>query len=342
MRLTGAPGLALIAALFACVFVFSLGGQLYWERVVMDAAHGPVFGGIAVVLLLMHAPCADTGRRGWDAYLAAFLWTLVLGVASEIAQHFMPDRSVSLRDVLHDAAGAALGLSLVAIFERHRLPVRRDDAAGEGARPSGTPARPDATGAWLAVLALASVTLLAWPVIQCARTYAERAAALPVLVPLPGRAEHRFVRVHEATPARVAWPARWQRPGDEGEVLALRFARGSSPALELHEPAPDWRGFDVLAVDVANPGPEPLAFVLRISDLHHDWTHVDRLNLPVSFPPQARTTLRLSLAELRKAPQVREMDLGAIANVMLYSAGPQAGEEVFVALRLEGRRGDRS
>lgn len=341
MRLTVASGLALIAALLACVFVFSLGGQHYWERIVMDAAHGPVFGAIAVVLLLMHAPRTDTGRRGWDAYLAAFLWTVVLGVASEIAQHFMPDRSVSLRDVLHDAAGAALGLSLIALFERRNASSDRTRIPGAGGR-SAERQSPGSTNAWLVLLAVAAFSVLAWPVIQCARTYAERAAALPALVPLAGRAESRFVRVHEAMPSRVTLPERWRRAGDAGQFLALRFASGSSPALELHEPSPDWTGFDVLAVDVANPGPEPLAFVLRISDARHDWSHVDRLNLPVSFPPQSRTTLRLSLAELRKAPQGREMNLGAIANVMLYSAGPQPGEEVFVAMRLEGRRGDRS
>jgi hypothetical protein len=335
MRLTRATGLALVAALLASVFVFSLRGQLYWERAVMDAAHGPVFAGIAVALLLIRAPRADTGRRGRDAYLAAFLWAVALGVATELVQHFVPDRSVSPGDVVRDAAGAALGLSLFALVERCRDRGRPGAVPGQAAVQAGRARADSPVEAWLGLVAIAAFSLLAWPLLQCARTYAERAAALPVLAPLPGRAEARFVRVHDATPARVALPERWRRSGDAGEVLALRFARGASPALELHEPSPDWRGHDVLAVDVTNPGAEPLGFVLRISDARHDWTHYDRLNLPVSFPPQSRTTLRLSLEELRKAPQARAMDLGAIANVMLYSTGPQPGEEAFVSMWLE-------
>jgi hypothetical protein len=333
MQLHRALGFALVAALLASVFVFSLGGQLYWERAVMDAAHGPVFAGIAMVLLLMFAPRAESGRRGWDAYLAAFLWTVVLGVVTEIVQYFLPDRSVSLGDVLHDAAGAALGLSIVALLERRQARVAR--SASKGGMHVGPLATSGTSQAWLILLSVASFSILAWPLLQCARTYAERAAAFPVLAPLPGRAQHRFIRVHDALTSRAALPERWQRPGDPGNVVALRFTRGSTPAFEIHEPLPDWRGYDVLALDMVNPGTEPLAFVLRISDARHDWTHVDRLNLPVSFPPQSRTTLRLSLEQLRKSPQGRAMDLGSIANVMLYSAGPQPGEAAFVSLRLE-------
>jgi hypothetical protein len=321
-------GLALVAALLASVFMLSLPGQHYWERVVMDAGHGPVFGGIAVVLLLMYAPDAATGRRGWDAYAAAFLWTLVLGVATEIAQYFVPGRNVSLGDVLHDGAGALLALSLTCLIERR---WSAGAAAGQGAKsqPAGVSA------AWVSLVGLAAFSVLAWAPLHCARAYAERAAAMPQLVPLPARIAHRFLSVHDATMAWTESPAPWHRSGD-GKALRLAFARGAGPAFEMQEPVPDWRGHQFLALDLTNPNPQPLNFVLRILDARHDWAHEDRLNLPVILPASSRSTLRLSLQELRKAPRGREMDLGAIANVMLYSAGPQDGDALYVnSIRLE-------
>jgi hypothetical protein len=328
VRLSRALGLALVAALLASVFVLSLPGRLYWERVVMDAAHGPVFGGIAVVLLLMYPPEESTGRRGWDAYAGAFLWTLVLGVATEIAQYFVPGRSVSLQDVLHDGAGALLALSVLWFVEHHWSSRR---AAGQGivVQPRS------ASSAWIALSGIAAFTLLAWAPLQCARAYAGRAAALPQLAPLPARFARRFLSVHDAAMTWSEVPAPWHRSG-EGKALRLSFAKGAGPAFELQEPAPDWRGHQFLALDLTNPGPRPLTFVLRILDARHDWTHEDRLNLPVVLPAASRSTVRLSLQELRKASRGREMDLGAIANVMLYAAAPLEGDSLYVnSIRLE-------
>ena len=75
-------GLTLIALLLAAVFFLSLPGVTAWQRVLQDAGHGPVFAGIAVVILLMQR----TAAAGPSAtmYWRALLITIALGVGSEL------------------------------------------------------------------------------------------------------------------------------------------------------------------------------------------------------------------------------------------------------------------
>jgi hypothetical protein len=63
LRMSRATGLILIALLLAAVFFLSLPGTTAWQRVLQDAGHGPVFAGIAIVLLLMQSPGASRPAR---------------------------------------------------------------------------------------------------------------------------------------------------------------------------------------------------------------------------------------------------------------------------------------
>jgi hypothetical protein len=309
-------GLLCLALLFAAVFVVALPGQTVWQRAVMDAGHGPVFGAIAVVLLLLQEPAvaeANGRRHAWRQYGVAFVLAIALGALSEWLQRYLPNRNVSLDDLLHDALGAACGLGVLALLERRRT--------GASGRP---------ITAALGALVLATLLGLVWAPLQCAWAYAGRYAAFPTLAPLGPVADGKFILAHAARLSHVALPERWRQDG-EGDALRLDFAVGSRPALELTEFARDWRGWETLALDVTNPGPAPASFMLRLLDAHHDWTHEDRLNLPVVIPPETRTTLRVSLAAVAQAPERREMDLAAVANLMLFSTAPTGNETFYVS-----------
>ncbi len=298
-------GLLLIALLLAAVFLLSLPDATAWQRVAQDAGHGPVFAGIAVIVLWLQQP--QDGIRSPRMYWRAFLIAAGLGVASELVQFFQNGRNVSLFDVIHDTAGAGLGLALVATAHFKQPQARR----------------------LLAAMILAALVLLAWQPLRCAIAYAERSRAFPVLLQATRSADLYFVRARDAKLERAAVPGTWH-VGGEHDAVRLVFVPGRRPALELEEPAPDWRGYDRLLLELVNPGEQPLHFTLRILDAQHDWSHEDRFNMPVVAPPFSRSTLQVSLVAVASAPARRPMDMGAIANVMLFAQAPLTGTEFYV------------
>lgn len=73
--------------------------------------HGLAYAGLALVTL------RATTRGRWAAVglrpvLAAWIIVVIYGVIDEVHQSFVPSRSPDPRDVVADAAGAALGLAV--------------------------------------------------------------------------------------------------------------------------------------------------------------------------------------------------------------------------------------
>jgi hypothetical protein len=187
----------------------------------------------------------------------------------------------------------------------------------------------------VAAAALAAVCLLAWQPLQSAKAYAARSAALPQLLPANVSASAEFVRSYRASLSQATLPATFRREGDP-DSLRLQFVPGGTPALQLTEPYPDWRGHEVLAIDATNPGSTPASLTVRIIDAGHDWSAVDRFNLPVVIPAATRTTIRISLEAVAASPATRRMDLGAIRNVVIYARRPlDTGELFFTRVWLE-------
>lgn len=309
-------GVIIAALLLSAVFLLTMPDELLWQRVLEDSGHGPVFAGFAFVLLWMWAPPAESAVRSPQQYWQVFAIAVALGVGTELAQWFMPERNVSARDALHDAAGAILGLAAFWGLERWR--ARRQGAHIEFTR-----------GALVASLALASFALLAWPILECARAYAERARAWPALLPLGEPAASVFVNSERARRSWERLPDPYARASD-GPSLRLSFGQGERPYLQLPEPVPDWSGHDVLVFDVTNASAQDISVVLRILDRTHDWTAADRFNQGLVIPAATRTTIRISLEAVAAAPRSRRMDMTAIADVMLFAAQPLDAGDLYV------------
>jgi hypothetical protein len=310
-------GVVLVGLLLSAVFFLSLPGNTLWQRVVQDAGHGPVFAGIGVLLLLMQRPAAGRAVRSASQYRNVFLVAALLGVVTELLQHSMPGRSVSAMDAMHDAAGAALGLACLWWVERW-LARRRDPPSAAATH----------TRVVVAV-ALLAFTLLAWQPLQCARAYAARDSALPVLVSAGPLADGLFARPHAASVTYVQLPQPYRRPGDSDSVR-LEFMPGTRPGLQVFEPYPDWRDYDVLAMDVTNPSSQAAVLMIRILDAAHDWTHEDRFNQRVEIPSATRVTLRISLEAVAASPAHRRMDMGSVANLMLFARRPLDSDGFYV------------
>jgi hypothetical protein len=310
-------GLAIATLLLSAVFVLSLPDDFLWQRVLEDAGHGPVFAGFAIVLLWLQAPPSHEPLRSAAQYLRVFGIAVVVGVLTEWGQSYMPARNVSTRDVLHDAAGAALGLALAWCVERW---LARRRGVGHG----------DARPALVFAIILAAVTILVWQPLQCARAYAMRKSAWPTLMPLGEAADAAFGRSHSAHVSYGPLPERYRRSGD-GDSMRLAFAAGARPAWQLTEPMHDWSGASVLVLDVTNPMREPAHVMLRIFDATHDWTHADRFNQPLVLPAATRTSVRIALPAVALSPRGRRMDMTRVADVMLFATTPLPAGELYLS-----------
>jgi hypothetical protein len=310
---------AVIGGLLALLLFVDISGDAAWRRVALDAVHGPIFAAVAMLVATLLGPTPARRVAGpWpDArrYLAAFGIAVLLGGAVEALQS-LDDRPGSLFDVGTDAAGAAIGLGLLALLERvHRAP------------PRPAPGPP----AWaLLAAALTGLAFLSWRPIEAGRAYLHRARQFPVLASFNAPSDLYFMHTHGVPMDLAALPDRWaQRPGEQ--ALRLRYAASEPPIVKVEEPFPDWRGYSVLVLDLTNPMDRELRLTLRISDAEHDWSPEDRLNLPVVLPPATRSTVRVSIEAVRTAPASRPADLSRIVDLTLFGSGGAGPGELYLS-----------
>jgi len=322
-----AAAFASIAGLIVVLLALPVPGTAVWIRVLQDASHGPIFAAIAIALaVLLRGPQRATpsqqlgGFRLRRAELLAFAGAMAIGLAVEIAQSAI-GRPASLFDLGSDAAGAAVGLALLGLYRCRR------------GKPG--PRLPRGAGPWiLAAAAAAGVVFLTWRPVEAARAYLQRARQLPVLASFHSSRDLYLVRTHGIAGEIDELPARWARRDGE-RALRLSYDAAHGPGVQLMEPWSDWRGYDVLAVDLTNAAATELRLVLRVLDVPHDWSADDRLNLPFAVPAFTRLTLRVSLEAVRTAPGRRPMDLSRIANLMIHAAPAGEGDLYVSAVWLE-------
>jgi hypothetical protein len=152
----------------------------------------------------------------------------------------------------------------------------------------------------------------------------------PTLVEFRSPLDLAFVTTDGSGSGIVELPQPWARAAGE-RALRLGFDAQHAPAMQLVEPRPDWRRYSVVAMDLTNPGVDEVRLTLRIHDATHDWSHSDRLNLPIVLAPRTRTTVRVALSEVAEAPASRSMDLGRVANVMIFGRPSARPGELYVS-----------
>ncbi len=308
-----------VLALLAPLFVLQLPSEKAWQRVCLDASHGPIFAVVAVVLGMWLASRA--GRRDlapwpdWARAGQAFALAVLIGIVIEILQS-LQDRPPSLFDVLTNAAGAAAGLAAWSLFARPR---------------TGRRGERDRSDEWaVTAIVLAGLAFIAWRPVHAAVAYAGRAASFPVIAQFQGPRDLYFLSTGGTAAAVVDLPAPWAQRGDE-RALWLAWDAQDAPAVQILEPNGDWRGYSVVAVDLTNSSAAELQLTLRIFDANHDGSPEDRLNLPLVIAPRTRSVVRVAMAAVESAPAGRPMDLSRVANVMLFGRKDDAPGELYLS-----------
>jgi len=266
--------IALLAA--GCVLLFvgrQPEGALQWQRELWNFGHIALFAGLSAVLL-----------QRWRAPLRRqlpllFVGSAAIGFVVEVIQRQI-GRDFSLRDVLLDVVGSAVGAWLVV-----RLRVTRQQR-------------------WLLALpvlvAVAAVSLpfvaIAWDSVQAARQF-------PRFATFESRGELRRFQFYGGASGEV-------RDG----ALQLQFGTAEWSGFTLFEPASDWRGYRSLLIEVVNPALAPLDLICRVDDRLHRFSNFDyhdRFNRRFRLEPGSNQ-LRIALADIEAAPRGRLMAMEQI------------------------------
>jgi len=299
----------IIGILLAAVVFAPVPGRTLGIRTLHDFAHGPIFGCVAVLLLLcIRGDERLQMLRPSMQYLLAFATAVVLGGLTELAQ-IPVARDASWFDLRSDALGAAAFLGIAAAIDgRLHRPVR-------------------------ALAVLSGVVLLgihSTPLATATGEYLRRERAFPVLLDFSQQLDAYFLKPQWARIELQAMPSAWARqPGES--ALRLEFAAGPWPGIDVAEPEPDWRGYKSLVLDVTNTSDADLAFVLRVHDVHHNYELDDRFNRTLTVPPRTRSVLRVPIADIETAPRGRSMDMTQIADLMLFRAKSATAPEMWIS-----------
>jgi hypothetical protein len=312
--------LMLIAILLAAVVFAPVPGDTRWIRTLHNSAHAPIFGCVSLLMLLVsraHPRLQALGLLG--QYMLALAVAFALGVLTELLQ-IPAGRDASFADALHDIIGALAFLGIFAVIDTRVRSV-----------PQNAPIRFAA-----AVIGVVSLGFAAAPVTRAAIKYQQRDERFPVLADFSQRYDRYFILQQSAEFSPVQMPAAWARAKDES-AMRVRLLDGPYPGMHFIEVPPDWSGYSTLAVDLTNPTPMNLQFVLRVHDAAHNNQPEDRFGKLFELPAGTREVLRIPLHEIEAGPKTRSIDLHRIAGLIIFraSGSPPAGELYLSRVWLE-------
>lgn len=312
------PLLGITGSLAAVLLVGAPADTRFWSAT-FDAGHAPLFGAVAICVLVLARRRPRLAGSPWRPYLLALGTTVLLGAGTEFAQFFGPRDSDPV-DLLRNVVGALAFLAAAAAFDRDLL-------AGKRTR--------------VRLLALAGsaliLVLVCVPVVLTMRAYVQRDAAFPVLFDFAGSWCRQFVRHRHATMSFVAPPAEWPEPAPAavGRILlsASRF-----PGVTLEEEREDWSGFGTLSFDIFNPSAHAVQIRVAVDDRLNRVERAARYDRPWILVP-GLNRLRIPCDELRRGPLRGSLDTNAVRQIAFYSIYLDRPVELFVGpIRLE--RGD--
>jgi hypothetical protein len=321
---TPGGGGAVWALLAAALLLFLFFGDapertLFWDAL-FDVGHVPLFGLLALAalrLLRARVPRMLPGQVWW----VAFGTVAAAGVLTELLQTLQSNREPSIGDFSRDLAGAGAFLLGAVAFPRL--------AGGTSSAPAPRIRRAALAGAVLLVL------LSGGQFAGTVAVLAVRQASMPTLFALDGSWwERRLVRPGTSTLTPNARPP--ALPAGFSEPLArLDLKPARYPGVTLDEPFPDWRGYERLRFTVVSDLDAPLRLTIRVHDALHDQRFEDRFNRTLTIAPGVNR-LVIPLADIRTAPDRREMDMSRIRGIILFGDRLSAPTHLFLGcLRLE-------
>jgi VanZ family protein len=304
-----ATALLVVVVLFALLIApIGIGGTEL-QRAIKNAAHGPLFALLAIVVLqLLRRAAPDIPT--FSVYGATWLVTVALGALTEFAQALTGSRHAEWLDWFYDVAGATSGLALFTYFDSAITVSRMVKRAS-------------------VMLGIVSMSIVIVPVALAVMNVYQRNAQLPALVTWEREVGHHFLAMTHVVSKVVNVPSEWAHQTTELALHVLPAVADTNgdavterwPGIALEEPWGRWNEYTALAIDVVNPNDVELRLHIRINDQQHSGQFADRFNRSVGIAPRARVVIELSLADIAQAPVSRVMDMSNIAKLVLFQDG---------------------
>lgn len=267
---------------------------------------------------------------------AALAFSLLRGLA--VRYEGRPDAR-RLRTYLL-TAGLALAFGMLA--EALQIPAHRDaswgdvgrDACGIAAGLLAAYAGRAAAAGRILVLAAMLLILLAG-LFGPGRKLAARLSTelrFPVLADFESPLDLTLVELRGATVEAVPAPPGWPLPGHV--ALVRTRAHASYPGIGFYGLPRNWSAYKTLTFRAAAAQKMPLNLYVLIRDAAHGNRYTDRFNARYALDATPRT-IRIPLANVRRAPATRRMDMTRIVLVTFFVVGdaPHAFYLDRIALR---------
>lgn len=300
-----AVGLVLLGTIWS-----PIGGDGRWTEEILTAGHGVAFA--VTAMLAVFALSVGRRTRRWSLivqYGIVFVLMALLGLGTELMQISLP-RDANLEDVRTDLLGAWIGLAAFAVFDARLRTLGRIGLPLSGLIP---------------------FFVLAVPLVTCIQAYARRQAAFPTLADYRLSYDDYFLQAQGTSRAHTILPQTWAGFTGEG-AMRISFGTSAWPGLHFAEPAPNWRGYETLVIDVTNPNPKALPLGIRIHDRAHNNQYSDRFNAQVELDPLQRSVVRLPISDISSAPRNRDLDIEEVSGLILFVSGNSEPERISEGL----------
>lgn len=304
--------LALLAILLGSVVFAPVPGKARWVRDLHDTAHGPVFGCIAVLILMVLRAQPRLQLSSLRQYAIAFGLAVALGMGTEVIQGFT-GRDATVADAVRDTLGAAAFLGIFWAFDR-----RMGGGRSTGARSAAV------------LISVGLLVALSMPATHAVIAYGKRGQQFPVLADFTQEIDDYFLASSASTRALEPLPTQWARGAGE-KALLVKLKDEPFAGIHFVEPHPDWSGYSVLRLDITNPNDDELLLTLRVHDAEHNNTYTDRYNKAFTLAPHARRVFDFPLEEIASAPAGRRLDLRRISEVILFRGEPSPARGFYVS-----------
>ncbi len=302
-RILGNKYFGALVVVFCVSFLFLCDFDTSSSRIIdeiFEYGHLPLFGFISLGFAVIFNR-NQTQATLWP-YLYAWMITVLLGIATEVIQIITPGRYCEIRDILFDAIGAGCFLTLAYPFPGIGVHIKR-------------------------IFRAAALTVII-------------AGTIPIFF-----AASDEITMHNSFPLIGSFESqleigRWG--GKDSEIsrstlhtthdqysLEANLLPGEYPGISLNYLKRDWRGYDSLLFDVFLTGESPISITVRIHDEEHNDEYEDRYNKRFVLDPGSNV-VAIDLKEVMDAPKGREMDMGNIVNICVFSYNLAVPRTIYI------------
>jgi len=258
---------------------------------ILNLGHIPLFAVVTGMTLWI------LDRKNWlhaamRTYVWAFLISALLALLTEIIQHFTPERTFQVGDIINNVIGSGVFLLLTYQYRRGLPGLKR----------------------W--VMSTTAAVLLLITSVPALITSADELRArhdFPLLGSFETYGEMERWQIVEGSFKRVRTNA------TQGEFsLKATLYPALYPGITMDYPPRDWSGYDTLTFDAYVAGKDSLPLTIRINDQEHNEEYEDRYNRAFTLLP-GPNHVAISLSEVEHAAKGRLMDMEHISILCLFS-----------------------